>query len=77
MDDLKTEVEKSIEYGGEKMPTIAEKWFQDGKIEGKIEDALKMIELKMSNEEIQKITGLDMEKIEDLRNRKSNMRTGT
>ncbi|MDG5816474.1 hypothetical protein QA601_15360 [Chitinispirillales bacterium ANBcel5] len=57
------------------MPTIAEKWFLDGKaegkaegvIEGKIEDAQKMIAMGMSDEQIEKITALDSEKIKELR----------
>lgn len=89
MDDLKTELEKTIESGGKQMPTIAEKWFQDGKTEGKIEgkaegkiegkaegktegkieDANRMIELGMSDDEIHKITGLELKRIEELRNK--------
>ncbi|KMQ49399.1 hypothetical protein CHISP_3693 [Chitinispirillum alkaliphilum] len=49
------------------MPTIAEKWYQDGKTEGKIEAAQKMIELGMSDEQIEKITALGIEKIRELR----------
>lgn len=75
MDNLKTELEKTIESGGKQMPTIAEKWFQDGKAEGKnegktegkIEDANKMIELGMSDDEIHTITGLELKQIEELR----------
>ncbi|MDG5815261.1 hypothetical protein QA601_09240 [Chitinispirillales bacterium ANBcel5] len=74
------------------MPTIAEKWFLDGKAEGKLEGkaegvaegqikgkveekiqtAEKMIAMGMSDEQIEKITALDNEKIKELRvNKKS------
>lgn len=69
--DIKIELEKSIEIGGEIMPTIAEKWLQDGvekgKLEGKLEDAEKMIKEGMDNELIARITGFTIEKIEVLR----------
>jgi len=57
------------------MPTIAEKWVQEGvKIgiekgieKGKTEDAGKMISLGMNNTDIRKITGLPISKIEEMR----------
>jgi predicted transposase/invertase (TIGR01784 family) len=63
------------------MPTIAEKWYQDGVKEGiekgiekgieegKIEDGLKMIAKGMTNADIRDITGLSIKKIQDLRNK--------
>jgi predicted transposase/invertase (TIGR01784 family) len=79
IDDLKTVIEKTIENGGNKMPTIAEKWFQDGKtegktegkIEGKIEVADKLMDIGMSDEQIIKATGLELNQIEELRKKKS------
>jgi predicted transposase YdaD len=57
------------------MPTIAEKWYQDGIAkgiekgieEGKIEDAHKMIDKGMTNADIRDITGLSIKKIQELR----------
>jgi len=61
------------------MPTIAEAWLQEGIaegiakgkaegiVEGKEADVLKMIELKMSNSDICKITGFNIKKINELR----------
>ncbi|KMQ50579.1 hypothetical protein CHISP_2430 [Chitinispirillum alkaliphilum] len=70
-EQLNQEFIESAQTGGFKMPTIAEKWYQDGKtegkIEGKVEAAQKMIELGMSDEQIEKITALGMEKIRELR----------
>ncbi|KMQ49398.1 Transposase [Chitinispirillum alkaliphilum] len=66
-EQLNQEFIESAQTGGFTMPTIAEKWYQDGKTEGKIEAAQKMIELGMSDEQIEKITALGMEKIRELR----------
>jgi hypothetical protein len=49
------------------MPTIAEKWVRDGIEKGKIEDAEKMIEKRMTNADIRDITGLSIKKIEEIR----------
>ena len=59
------------------MPTIAEKWIQEG-IEkgvekgvekGKIEVAEKMVRMGMTNTEIRKMTGLKISKIDEVRSR--------
>ncbi len=60
---LKKKFEETIYTGGNQMPTIAESW----KEEGKIEDAKKMILRGMSDEDIHDITDLPMEKIKKLR----------
>jgi predicted transposase/invertase (TIGR01784 family) len=74
MENITTEIEKTIEKGGMAMPTIAEKWFEDGVEKGiekgKIEDAVKMIEMGMSDDDINKITGLNRERIKELREKK-------
>ena len=66
MPELKKELEKSIINGGSTMPTIAEKWFQEGIEKGKIEDAEKMVSMGMSNDDIKNITGLSIDKIEEI-----------
>jgi len=66
-DELKTEIEKAIKAGGEIMPTIAEKWVQDGRKEREIEIAEKMIYEGMDNAQIRNVTGLSIKKIEDIR----------
>ena len=75
--DLKEEIKKAIHSGDTLMTTIAEEWVQEGeikgkiegKIEGKEEDAFKMAQLGMSNEIIQAVTGLPMDKIIEIRKR--------
>ncbi len=54
------------------MPTIAEKWVQEGIEKGKIEDTEKMISLGMNNTEIRKITGLSIKKISEIRQKLQN-----
>jgi predicted transposase/invertase (TIGR01784 family) len=66
-----------IEWGDNLIPTIAEKWCQDGVKEGvekgieegKIEDALKMIAKGTTNAAIRDITGMSIKKIQKVRNR--------
>ena len=70
---LKKEIEKTINAGESIMPTIAEKWVQEG-IEkgiekGKIEAAEKMISRGMSNADVRDITGLSVKRIEEIRKR--------
>ncbi|MDG5816377.1 Rpn family recombination-promoting nuclease/putative transposase [Chitinispirillales bacterium ANBcel5] len=83
---LNREFNEIAQIGGVTMPTIAEKWFLDGKAEGKlegkregviegqiktkIETAEKMIAMGMSDEQIEKITALGIEKIKELRAKK-------
>jgi predicted transposase/invertase (TIGR01784 family) len=78
MDDWKQLVLKSIDTGSEIMPTIAEKWIQEGEVKGmekgiekgiekaKVEDAQKMLAKGMSITDIHDITGLSMQKIQSL-----------
>jgi lysyl-tRNA synthetase class I len=66
-ENLKTEIEKVIKYGGDIMPTIAEKWVKEGKKERDIEICEKLIERSMDNGEIRNITGLSIKKIEEIR----------
>ncbi len=74
-EDLKNEIEKTIKSGENLMPTIAEKWVQEGVEKGvekgiekgKIEDAEKMIVKGMTNADIRDITGLSIKKIEEIR----------
>jgi len=49
------------------MPTIAEKWVQEGVEKKEIEITEKMISLEMNNTEIRKITGLSIKKISQIR----------
>ena len=49
------------------MPTIAEKWVQEGKQEEKLEIAEKMLQRGLSNADIRDITGLSIKKIEEIR----------
>jgi hypothetical protein len=49
------------------MPTIAEKWVQDGIEKEKISTAEKMIEKGMTNADIRDITGLSIKRIEEIR----------
>ena len=53
------------------MPTIAEKWVQEGRKEGKIEGIAelteKMLQKGLSNADIRDITGLSIKKIEEIR----------
>lgn len=78
-DDLKKEVQKAIKTGDDIMPTIAEKWVQEGMEKG-IEKGMekgmekslesvcrKCFERGMDNEQISAITGLSTNKIEQLR----------
>jgi predicted transposase/invertase (TIGR01784 family) len=71
--DIKKELTRTIAKGDNLMPTIAEKWYQDGVKEGieegKIEDGLKMIAKGMTNADIRDITGLSIKKIQELRNK--------
>jgi predicted transposase/invertase (TIGR01784 family) len=79
MEDIKTEIEKTIENGEIIMSTIAEKWFQDGVEKGieqgiekgikknRQDSALKLIEKGMNNELIHDVTGLSIKEIELLR----------
>jgi hypothetical protein len=63
-EELKKMVQRTIKTGGNSMPTIAEKWYQDGIEkgiekgieEGKIEDAHRMIDKGMTNADIRDIT---------------------
>jgi len=64
---LKAEIEKTIKYGGDIMPTIAEKWVQEGVEKEKIKTAEKLIELDMDNAQIRTVTGLAIKKIEEIR----------
>ena len=64
---LKTEFKKAIKYGGNIMPTIAEKWTQDAIAKEKINTAEKMIEKGMTSGDIRDITGLSIRKIEEIR----------
>jgi len=61
------QIKKSLKNGGDAMPTIAEMWIKEGKEQGKLEDAQKMVELGMSNSDVGKITGLKPSKIRELR----------
>jgi predicted transposase/invertase (TIGR01784 family) len=86
-EELKKEVQRTIKTGGNSMPTIAEKWYQDGVEkgiekgiergiekgieEGKIEDAHRMIDKGMTNADIRDITGLSIKKIQELRKREN------
>jgi predicted transposase/invertase (TIGR01784 family) len=69
---LEKEIGKAIKSRGEIMPTIAEKWVQEGKIEGKKEEKLeiaeKMLQKGLSNADIRDITGLSIKKVEAIRN---------
>jgi predicted transposase/invertase (TIGR01784 family) len=69
--DIKKVLEETLNDGGLTMPTIAEKWYMDGinkgKLEGKLDDAQKMIEKGMSNADIRDITGLSIKEIQSLR----------
>jgi len=49
------------------MPTIAEKWLQEGLEKRDIEIVEKMIENNMADSDIRKITGLSLAKIGQLR----------
>jgi len=57
------------------MTTIAEKWIQEGiekgKLEGKLEDAKKMLQIGLNVEQIIEITGLRRDKIEELMENKN------
>jgi predicted transposase/invertase (TIGR01784 family) len=68
---LEKEVTKAIKAGEDFMPTIAEALVQEGiekgKLEGKLEDAQKMIEKRMTNADIRDITGLSIKDIDMLR----------
>ena len=66
-EELKTEFKKAIKYGGNIMPTIAEKWTQDAIAKEKINTAEKMIEKGMTSGDIRDITGLSIRKIEEIR----------
>jgi len=66
-EDLKMEIKKVFRDGGNTMPTIAEKWVQDGVLKGKIEDAEKMVEEGFTNTQIRNITGLSIKKIQEIR----------
>lgn len=81
IEDIKTELKKSIIKGDELMPTIAEMWIKEGMEKGlekgmekgiekgKLDGARKMIKLNMSTDVIHEITGLSKKKIEELRNK--------
>jgi len=75
LDIIKTEINQFIEHGGEIMTTIAEKWIQEGiekgKLEGKLEDAKKMLQIGLNVEQIIEITGLRRDKIEELMENKN------
>jgi predicted transposase/invertase (TIGR01784 family) len=68
--ELRKVITKSIKYGGKVMPTIAEKWLQEGIEKGieknQIEIVHKMAENGMGNTGIRKITGLSLAKIEQI-----------
>ncbi len=66
-EDLKKEIEKTIKSGENLMPTIAEKWVQDGVEKEKINTTEKLISIGMDNGEIRKITGLSIKKISEIR----------
>jgi predicted transposase/invertase (TIGR01784 family) len=66
-ENLKTEIGKVIKFGGDIMPTIAEKWVKEGALKKEIEICEKLIERNMDNAEIRNITGLSIKKIEDIR----------
>jgi predicted transposase/invertase (TIGR01784 family) len=79
MEDLKQVVLKSIDKGGEVMPTIAEKWIQEGEQKGikkgrekgreeeKDDVARRSIQKEMTDADIRDITGLSIQKIQLLR----------
>jgi predicted transposase/invertase (TIGR01784 family) len=68
VDELKTNINKVIKTGEEIMPTIAEKWVQEGIQKNKLEVAKKMLQKGLSNADIRDITGLSIKKIEEIRN---------
>ena len=69
--DVIEKIEKSLRYGGEIMPTIAESWIKEGKIEGKIEVARNLISMDMNNAQIRNATGLSIKQIEEIRKKNS------
>ena len=76
---IKTELKRTVDKGDDLMPTIAQMWIKEGMEKGvekgiekgikkeKMETAKKMIQLNMSTEDIRKITGLSIKKIDELR----------
>jgi predicted transposase/invertase (TIGR01784 family) len=77
-EELDRLIRENLKSGADIMPTIAERWIQEGiekgiergKTEGKlekaIEDALSFHRFGVSTEIISKATGLSMEKLEEL-----------
>jgi predicted transposase/invertase (TIGR01784 family) len=66
-DELKTEITKVIKTGENIMPTIAEKWVQDGQLKEKLITAEKMLKKGLPNCDIRDFTGLSIKKIEEIR----------
>lgn len=66
-DDFRTEIEKALKDGGDIMPTIAEKWVQEGKEKRDEEITERMIKAGLDNAEIRNLTGLSIKKIEEIR----------
>ena len=71
--DLTRVITKSLKDGGTTMPTIAEKWLQEGIEKGiekrDFEIVEKMLLNNMSTADIRKITGMSLSKIEQVRKR--------
>jgi predicted transposase/invertase (TIGR01784 family) len=73
-EELNRLIRENLKSGADIMPTIAERWIQEGiekgktegKIEGKIEDALSFHRLGVSAQIISKATGLSMERLEEI-----------
>jgi predicted transposase/invertase (TIGR01784 family) len=66
-DDLKVEIEKALKGGGDIMPTIAEKWVEEGEKKKELEICRKLIEMKLDNAQIRNATGLSIKKIQEIR----------
>lgn len=60
-------ITKSLKDGGTSMPTIAEKWIQEGIEKNQLEIIEKMILNDMNTADIRKITGVSLSKIEQVR----------
>ncbi len=54
------------------MPTIAEKWVQEGVDKEKINTTEKLINAGMDNAEIRKISGLSIKRISEIRHKLQN-----
>ena len=74
IENVSKELEATLSSGGVNMPTMAEKWLQEGMEKGraeglekgKLETAAMLLKMGMSVEKIREATGLDIEKIEAL-----------